>query len=387
MRSEDQLHALIAEQAAEWYVAHRDGVLAPSQRQAFMRWLRASPMHVAEYLSVASMAQDIGDAARQDATSWESLLREAGVPDRVIPLGGITRSSAPGTRSRGGYRTGTTRTHRASRAARRPFVRWGAGIAASVLMAVALIGGLRWFVSRPQVQGYATRHGEQRSLQLPDNTVVRLNSDTAITVSFDRRRRRVEISRGQAYFEVAKDPARPFDVQVDGLLIKDIGTAFDVYRQGADTTVTVAEGQVQVWRALPAPSTDWPGLDRHLPVSQGHAPILDLAAGYQARIAASGAVESQGPVDVQRATAWTQGNIAFENQSIAAVAAEFNRYNNQQISVDDPRIATLPISGTFDAHDVYTFVAFLDTLPGVKVEARGARIRIVAAAAARQHRK
>lgn len=254
-------------------------------------------------------------------------------------------------------------------------------------MAVALIGGLRWFVSRPQVQGYATRHGEQRSLQLPDNTVVRLNSDTAITVSFDRRRRRVEISRGQAYFEVAKDPARPFDVQVDGLLIKDIGTAFDVYRQGADTTVTVAEGQVQVWRALPAPSTDWPGLDRHLPVSQGHAPILDLAAGYQARIAASGAVESQGPVDVQRATAWTQGNIAFENQSIAAVAAEFNRYNNQQISVDDPRIATLPISGTFDAHDVYTFVAFLDTLPGVKVEARGARIRIVAAAAARQHRK
>lgn len=89
-------------------------------------------------------------------------------------------------------------------------------------------------------------------------------------------------------------------------------------------------------------------------------------------------MESQGPIDVQRATAWTQGNIAFENQSIAAVAAEFNRYNNLQISVIDPRIATLPISGTFDAHDVSTFVAFLDSLPDVHVETESQHLVVVA---------
>ncbi|EIL98361.1 hypothetical protein RHOFW104T7_11860 [Rhodanobacter thiooxydans] len=386
MRTDDQLHALIAEQAAEWYVAHRDGELAPSQRQAFIRWLRVSPMHVAEYLSIASMAQDIGDAARQDGTPLQSLLREACVPDRVVSLDGITPMSARGSRTPGDYRTSAVRGRPASRASRRPFVRWGVGFAAAALLAVALIGGLQWFASRPQVQNYATRHGEQRSLQLPDNTIVRLNSDSAIVVSFDRRQRRVEITRGQAYFEVAKDSLRTFGVQVDGLLVKDIGTAFDVYRQGTDTTVTVAEGQVQVWRAS-APSTGWFGLDRRLPMPQGRTQILDLTAGHQARIAASGAVESQGPVDARRATAWTQGNIAFDNQSIAAVAAQFNRYNNQQISVDDPRIAALPISGTFDAHDVSTFVAFLDGLPGVHTEASGSRIRVVATAAPRQHHK
>lgn len=386
MRTDDQLHALVAEQAAEWYVAHRDGELAPSQRQAFMRWLRASPMHVVEYLSIARMAQDIGDAARQDTTSLQSLLRETGVPDRVVSFDGITHPSASDTRAPGDYRTSGARGRRAARASRRPFVRRSVGFALAALVAVALIGGLQWFASRPQVQNYATRHGEQRSLQLPDNTIVRLNSDSAIVVSFERHQRRVEVIRGQAYFEVAKDPARAFGVQVDGLLIKDIGTAFDVYQEGTDTTVTVAEGQVQVWRAPLAPSRGWLGLDHHPPKPQGHAPILDLAAGHQARIAASGAVESRGPIDVRRATAWIQGNIAFENQSIAAVAAQFNRYNNQQISIEDPRIGALPISGTFDAHDVATFVAFLDSLPDVRTEVSGGRIVVVAMTASQQRR-
>lgn len=389
MRTDDQLHSLIAEQAAEWYVAHRDGELAPSQRQAFMRWLRASPMHVAEYLSIVGIAQDMCDAARQDTTPLQQLLREASAADRVVPFDGMAHTFAPDTRSPNNYyRTRSARARSTNRSPRRAIVRWGVGIAVSGLVAVVLMGSLGWFASRPPpALNYATHHGEQRSLQLPDNTIVRLNSDSAIVVSFDRHQRRVEVARGQAYFEVAKDPSRAFGVQVDGLLIKDIGTAFDVYRQGTDTTVTVAEGQVQVWHASPAPSAGWFGLDRHLPAPQGHAPILDLAAGYQARIATSGTVESQGPVDMQRATAWTQGNIAFENRSIAAVAAEFNRYNNLQISVDDSHIAALPISGTFDAHDVSTFVAFLDSLPGVHVEARDNRIHVAAAVATRQHRK
>lgn len=384
MRTPDeQLHDLIAEQAAEWYVAHRDGELAPPQQRAFMRWLRASPMHVAEYLSIAGLARDIGDAARQNTTALQPLIREAGKSDRVVSFDGMAHTPVPGMQVQKKNRSGVGYAHRASRAPRRSFARRGVGIAMSAMAAVALFAGFQWFASRPQLQSYATRHGEQRSLQLPDNTVVRLNSDSAIAVSFDRRQRRVEVTRGQAYFEVAKDPVRPFGVQVDGLLIKDIGTVFDVYRQGADTTVTVAEGQVQVWRASPAPSTGWFGVDRYPSAPQGH-PLVDLTSGHQARIAASGRVESQGPIDVQRTTAWTQGNIAFENQSIAAVAAEFNRYNNLQISVSDPRIAMLPISGTFDAHDVSTFAAFLDSLPDVHVETHGQQLVVVASRVSQQ---
>jgi len=387
MRTRDeQLHALIAEQAAEWYVANRDGVPAPQQREDFMRWLRASPVHVAEYLAIAGMERDVGDAARRNATPLRQLLREAGVPDRVVPFDSGGNASALVALSPREHRAGSGRRVRASRTPH-PFMRWSAAFAVLVLAGVLLCGGLQWFASRPQTQNYATRHGEQRSLQLPDNTVVWLDSDSAIVMRFDRHHRNVEVTRGQAYFQVAKDAGRPFGVRVGGLLIKDIGTAFDVYRQRADTTVAVTEGRVQLWHAPPAPSTGWFGLDRHSAAPSGRAPILDLAAGHQARIAVSGAVESQGTVDTQQVTAWTQGNIAFENRPIADVAAEFNRYNNQQIRVDDPRIGALPISGTFDAHDVATFVAFLDTLPGVKVETRDGRVRVVAAVAVRRHRK
>jgi len=378
------LHALIAEQAAEWYVSNRDGVQAPQQREDFMRWLRASPVHVAEYLAIAGMERDVGDAARRNATPLRQLLREAGVPERVVPFDGGGAASVLVAHSPREHRA--RHAVHASRVPSRPLVRWSAAFAVLTLIGMALYGGVQWFVSRPQTQDYATRHGEQRSLQLPDNTVVWLDSDSAITVRFDRHQRSVEVTRGQAYFQVAKDAARPFGVRVDGLWVKDIGTVFDVYRQGDGATITVAEGQVQVWHAPPAPSTGWFGLDRRPSMPPGQ-PIASLTAGRQARIAASGRVEAQGAVDVRLATAWTQGNIVFENQPIAAVAAQFNRYNNLQISVDDPRVGALPISGTFDAHDVATFVAFLDSLPGVKVKTRGGRARVVAAVAARKHRK
>jgi len=382
-----QLQDLIAEQAAEWYVAHRDGTLGTLQQNAFMRWLRASPMHVAEYLAIAGVARDIGDAARLNTTPLPQLLGEVEDMDRVVPIHAVTRESVFDMFSPHEHRVRTRARRHAhlSHAATRSLACWG-NVAALMLVTAAMILGLRWFTARPQVLNYATSHGEQRSLQLPDNTFVRLNSDSAIAVRFSEHRRLVEVTRGQAYFEVAKDPARPFGVRVGGLLIRDIGTAFDVYRQDIGTTVTVTEGQVQVWPAPPAsPRAGWLHSDQRPAAATPGRPLVDLVAGHQARIAASGQLESQGPVDAEQATAWLQGNIVFEGESIAAVAAQFNRYNNSQISVNDRRVGALPISGTFAAHDVPTFVAFLNSIPGVHTRTQGRRI-IVGGRTAGKHR-
>lgn len=380
---EQQIQDLITEQASAWYVEHRDGTLKPLQQGAFMRWLRASPVHVAEYLAIAGLARDMGEAARQDKTSWQELLDEVGAMDRVVPIGGAARGSALHMVSPHDHRARTRARHHAGSPRARSLGRW-ARVAALLLVASATVLGLRWFMSRPQVQDFATSHGEQRSLQLPDNTFVRLNSDSAIAVSFSQHSRLVEVTRGQAYFEVAKDPARPFGVRVGHLLIRDIGTAFDVYRRDTDTTVTVTEGQVRVWPVSAAsPTAGWPEPDRPPPAGFQGQPLLDLVAGHQARIAASGLVESQGPVDPQQATAWLQGNIVFEDESIAAVAAQFNRYNNSQISVNDRRVGALTISGTFAAHDVATFVAFLDSMPGVHTQTHGQRIIVLGRATAK----
>jgi transmembrane sensor len=83
------------------------------------------------------------------------------------------------------------------------------------------------------------------------------------------------------------------------------------------------------------------------------------------------------PVDVQQAVAWQHSKIAFERRPLGEVADEFNRYGSIPIEIDDAALRALPISGTFDAHDVDSFVAFLQTLDGVRVEKSNTRIRVL----------
>lgn len=370
MRSDDpRMRELIAQTAAEWYVAHREGGLSEAQRSEFMRWLRSSPLHVAEYLAVAGMAHDIGEAARQHPASRDALLAEAGPEPEVIALW----QQAPGMSP-----PAITRRRRRRRS-------WPALAAvATLLVAVTL-----WW-AQPQLLGqqYVTRHGEQRTWQLPDNSVVRLNSDSAIRVRFREGHRQIDIRRGQVYFEVMSDPARPFHVRAGGHTIESIGTVFDVYRQGAATTVTVVEGRVRIWEQ-PPPEVVPADID-----TRSGPPLAELAGGSQIRIdlpaaapvtadrraAASTAIPPptlvHDAVQVQKATAWVQEKIIFRGDPIATVAEEFNRYNRQQIRIVDAGVGAIQISGNFNSYDVQSFVDFLNGLPGVRAELRERQILV-----------
>jgi len=371
MRTQDErLRELIAEQAAEWHVAHSEGALSPQQARAFMHWLRVSPAHVAEYLTIAALARDVSDAARRSTASALELASQEEEPvqplrpERATPMNGISSPQM--------HRALSSRRPR--RASQWPHARRLAAVASLLVASLAVWVGVHWLGSNGDVQTFATGRGEERSLQLPDNTLVQLDSDSAITVRFDGNRRQVDLDRGQAFFKVFRDPERPFSVQVGDSLIRDIGTAFDVYRRKADTTITVAEGRVQVWSGPSSQmSTHWWSWLRPTG-GPSDAPVADLRAGEQVRIASTGKIISRGAVDMQQALAWTRGRIAFDNEAVAQVAAEFNRYNNVRISMEDGSVGELPISGTFNVHDVSTFVAFLGTLPHVRVEKHGDHI-------------
>ena len=64
-------------------------------------------------------------------------------------------------------------------------------------------------------------------------------------------------------------------------------------------------------------------------------------------------------VDTARALAWAQGQLIFENDTLADVVTEFNRYNRTQLRIDDLKLATRRVSGVFDATDVETLLAFI----------------------------
>jgi transmembrane sensor len=348
-----QVRAAVAQQAGTWFVANQSGPLEPAERANFIAWLKASPIHVEEYLGIALVAHDLPAAADDPGLPLESLidLARADNSDDVVSLEAFVpvRESAP-------QRTRTS--HRWS---------FATAVAATVLLLAA--SALWWkrdgeFLGLPKT--YQTAHGEQAVKELPDGTEVHLNTDSAITVRYTPSERVVEIARGQALFKVARDDHRRFRVAAGDVQVIAVGTQFDSYRSPDTTIVTVVEGGVAVLagRPLPAGMTGFPP------------GALRVNAGYQLRVDTRGGSAQPMPVDVQQATAWLQRKIAFEQRPLGEVADEFNRYIPVPIGIDDEALRALPISGVFDATDVDSFVAFLQTVDGVRVERTDARIRV-----------
>jgi transmembrane sensor len=337
---DEEVRALIARQAADWFLAHRDGSLGTAGRQAFEEWLLASPVHVEEYLGVALIAQALPMAADDAENPLEGILDRARTLDEagVRPL-----------------RAGISEPH----AIPEPRTAWNRWQFAAVAMLAVMIGGFLWWnADQPTSQHYATAHGEQETWRLADNSVLHLNTDSAVTVRYRRAERLVEIERGQAFFEVAHEPTRRFRVLAGSTNIVAVGTQFDVYRDRASTVVTVVEGQVIVASDSTLRRT------------------LHVAAGGQVRVMAGTLSDHATPVDAQRGTAWLHRKIAFDQEPLAEVAAEFNRYGAVPIEIESRSLNTLEISGVFAADDTETFIAFLRTLDDVTVETTPTRIRV-----------
>jgi transmembrane sensor len=337
---DEKIRALIAHQAGDWFVANRAGRLGASEREAFDEWLLTSPVHVEEYLGVAQIARALPTAA----------------DDPEYPLDTILARAAAVTESN--VRALPADDSRSFAISARPaqMNRWR--LAAAAILAVVSGGLVWWSAEHPAPQHYATRHGDQQTWRLSDNSGLRLNTDTAVTVRYGRAERLVEIDRGEALFVVTHDPRRRFRVVAGTTDVVAVGTQFDVYRQADSTVVTVLEGQVSVGSG----GTSYPR--------------LKVNAGEQVRIVGGILPARATRVDTRRSTAWLNRQIAFDQETLAAVAAEFNRYAAAPIEIESPSLRTLVVSGVFAADDTETFLSFLRSLEGVTVETTSTRIRV-----------
>ena len=347
-QSNAQIREAIAEQASEWFIENRGAPLDRETSARFMAWLQISPMHVEMYLRVASLAPDFAAAVKSTQTPLEALLARAQA-DNVRDFD----ASAPEPvhvreRSRG------------------PQV-WTLAAAAALLFVVT---GTIWSMRDGERFGlprtYRTAYGAQRAQPLPDGSVLHLNTDSEVTVRYAHGERLVSVDRGQALFEVAHDRQRRFRVQAGQAEVIAVGTQFDVYRQAAAVRVTVVEGTVTVYAdRLPART-------------------VRLDADHQVEVREE--IGTPRRVDARASVAWLLHQIAFEEEPLGAVAAEFNRYGRVALVIDDAALRTLPISGVFDAYDTDSFAAFLATLDGVVVQRTPTRIRVLTVAAAERER-
>jgi len=240
-------------------------------------------------------------------------------------------------------------------------------LAAAAAVALAWAGWAGFSATRPTAE---TDVGAFQKLDLPDGSVVQLNTDSAIKVHYSDHERRVELLRGEAHFDVAKNPARPFIVAAHHVAVRAVGTAFNVRLRDDAVDVLVTEGKVQVNDAVQGGSL--------LPAAPDHAgpPLLVQGESVRVKLAAEAeksappvvAISEVGGVEMQRALAWQERRLEFEDWPLADVVAEFNRYNRTKLVIVDPALNAKRFSGTFRADAYEPFVRLLEENFGVASE-------------------
>jgi transmembrane sensor len=208
--------------------------------------------------------------------------------------------------------------------------------AAACLLLAVLAGGIRFHALRNPM--YQTAVGEQQIVTLDDGTRITLNTDTRLTVAYSKTERRILLHRGEAIFDDTQDTRRPFIVQAGARAIAALGTTFDVRNDPQSLEVTLIDGKVEV---SPAASGQ---------TAAQHGETTVLSPGERVTLRAGGEQTVDRP-NLEQITAWQRGELIFDDATLEKVVSELNRYGSIRVSLGNPALARLRVSGVFVTRD------------------------------------
>jgi len=303
MTQSTDAEADIHDEAELWFVRLLEPDCSAGERAAFERWLAASPDNAASYRAVERL-WNLGEQAVQDpavAAAAMRALQETAPPRRLA-----VRRFAPAF-----------------------------ALAAAVVVAAVGLAPRWWPSSQPPAgTPYASAAGEQRTIALSDGSRIVLDTSSTLVERYSDVERRIDLSKGQAQFEVQGNPARPFVVHAQGGTVTAIGTAFQVRIDAAETTVTLIEGRLAV-------ATNGDGDTRG---------TASLTAGQQVAYGRGG-IGAVRTADLQSARGWTEGKLFVDAWRLDDLLTEMNRYTRPQLRVGDAKLRDIRISGVFRTGD------------------------------------
>lgn len=307
-------------EAAVWVARLHSDQRSEEMERSFRAWLAGSAQHAAAFERMTNTWEATGALRSREHIAWA-----ADVP--------------PPPRKRN--------------------IAWAAisqAIAASVILGVIFTFVMEIRGSEPSSPRtrLETALGERRSLQLDDGSRLVLNTDSSVSVTFTDERRLVVLERGQARFEVAKDAVRPFIVRAGGKQIVARGTQFDVRWTDDRLAIVLFEGSVSVLPAQQSPARTG------IAMQPGERLLFEQPTV---------AVKSAPSLD--REEAWVAGRAIFERTPLREAVAEINRYARRPLTLGDPSLTELPISGTFSVDDVDAFARALADVLSLSVEDSG----------------
>jgi transmembrane sensor len=227
-------------------------------------------------------------------------------------------------------------------------------LAAASVIALIALGVTIFYEHSP---GYRTAIGQQQVLTLSDETRVALNTDSRLSVNYSSTERRVSLDRGEALFEVTKNPNRAFIVQAGDTEVRALGTKFDVRRSDGRVIVVLLEGKVEI-------------TSRH----QAHSEpvrVVTLSPGERLVLATDKGATAVDRPNVEAATAWRRGEVMFEDATLSEAVEEMNRYARIQVTIANPQLESLRVSGVFESQSAEEFAETVAALHHLQIEHQG----------------
>ena len=319
--------------AAEWLTRLQDKSFSSEDMRKFCAWLEISDQHKQALQEMESVWAEIGELEYSQA---ERLF------DRTINRSVWTTISAC---IRGVFSAGNWRLQ--------PALNSGISAVCIALLTVVVITGTRlqqpqWVVERSQI-------AEVRELVLPDGSLISLGPDSELRYRIRSDERSLELHRGQAFFDVARDTERAFTVAVGKTNVTVLGTQFDIVRHRRGAKVSVLEGRVQV--------------ESPIRVGDGSSNLDGSSASKDESILTGGQALSVDKVDGHGVTeainsssvgAWRDGRLSYVNTPLTVVIEDINRYYDTELRLVGDDFSGLNVSATFKVEQLDTALAVLE---------------------------
>jgi transmembrane sensor len=343
-------HRQIEKVAAAWLVRRDREEWNDAEEAELQTWLSASTAHRLAFIRLQAAWEQAGrlkvlaagmtNAHALNPGNRPAILKSTKLPPRVSPQenSGVAAIVRDSRRFRGPTRS----------------------VLGYSVAAACLVAALAVFIAWPnQGTSYRTAVGGIAAISMKDGSTVTLNTNSDIRVALSKTERRVDLEQGEAFFEVAKDPNRPFVVRIGDQRVVAVGTKFSVRRESNHVRVIVTEGRVRVEHSDP----------------QHPAEAALVSAGGVAIAGVAGVLVQDKPLsDAEERVSWRDGVVVFRETSLSDAVAEFNRYNTRQIYLDDSALGSMRIGGHFRARNSEGFVRLLADAFPIRVEEDDGRI-------------
>ena len=320
------------DEALDWLIK-QDGGLTPEEQDSFFEWLARDARH-GEWFAQHQRTYKQFDSMVQ----WRPEHSDEPNPDLL-----------------------------ATHWLKRPWF-WSLGPVAAALVMIGL------FVSQPKesdvfFNGFLPEKGvmalEYQIHRLQDGSIVELNKGAQIAIHFNGEERQIDLLSGEAYFEVAKNPERPFIVSARGINVKAIGTAFNVRLEGDSLEVLVTHGRVVMDSSALVEASDLAGTAEPVIINP------ELQAGQRSLVSfitevVLPEVDVISEEEVSEELAWKHQVLEFVARPLGEIVAEFNHYNTRQISILDQELLDMEITATFRSYNLDGFVRLLELTGPIK---------------------